>query len=403
MTCRKKAKKMDNVTFEIIVIGGGVIGSSIAYHLARQGKSVLVIERARSAVEPAASWASAGGVRRQGRHQAEAKLASEAIARWPTLEQELDANMGYRQGGNLMLAESDSEAEYLATFVQHQQDLGFRDVQLLNRQEALEIVPGLNDRVIAGSYSAADGQADPVLTTRAFATAAERSGATYWNHTEVSTLICSNGRVRGVQTSQGTLEAQHIVLAAGTWSDEITASIGLRLPIRTHALQMLLSTPAPTNLCRPVLSAVNRHLSLKQLNDGAFMLGGGWPGQPTADRRSYTLRRESIEGNWNTAVELLPAVGQQRIARKWCGLEAKSIDDIPFVGAAPNFTGLTLALGFSGHGFAISPAIGRAVADQINGHVTPELDGLSPSRIASFPPGQIESFITERAGASELE
>src|SRR5690349_6279613 len=116
--------------FDIIIIGGGVIGSSIAYHVARQGGQVLVVERAEVAVEPAASWASAGGVRRQGRHRAEALLATEAIERWPRLEQELEAHLDYRQGGNLLLAESDEEAEQLSAFVQRQREHGFIDVVL---------------------------------------------------------------------------------------------------------------------------------------------------------------------------------------------------------------------------------------------------------------------------------
>src|SRR2546428_10788451 len=126
------------------------MGNSIACHLARQGRQVLVLEQAQIAVSPAASWASAGGVRRQGRHPAEVLLAIEAIERWRTLEQELDADLQYRQGGNLLLAETEAETTYLTTFVQRQQALGFTDVRLIDRQEALALVPGLSQRVIAG-------------------------------------------------------------------------------------------------------------------------------------------------------------------------------------------------------------------------------------------------------------
>lgn len=333
-------------------------------------------------------------MRRQGRHPAEARLAIEAIGRWKTLAEELQADLHYRGGGNLLLAESDAEAMQLATFVQRQQELGFTDVHFLHRQETHELVPGLNEKVVAGSYSPTDGQADPVRTTRAFAAAAQRHGATYWNATVALALLARSERVIGAQTERGKVLAQHVVLAAGAWSDQLAASIGLRLPIRTLALQMILSTPAQPHILQPVLSALGRTLSLKQLADGAFLLGGGWPGDPTPDRRSYTLRPESIQGNWTTACELLPIVSQQRIARTWCGLEAQSIDDIPFIGSIPGLDGLTLALGFSGHGFALSPAVGRAVADQVNGQPAPELNGLSPARIANFDAAHVEAFIT---------
>src|SRR4051794_30247583 len=108
---------MSGVGFEIAVVGGGLIGSSIAYHLARQGRSVVVVEQAAPAVEPAASWASAGGVRRQGRHPAEAALASEVIPRWPHLAEELGAETGYRPGGNLYLGEGEAAVEQIRAFV----------------------------------------------------------------------------------------------------------------------------------------------------------------------------------------------------------------------------------------------------------------------------------------------
>lgn len=390
---------------EVLIIGGGVMGSSIAYHVAKQGRQVLVVERSEEvASAPAASWASAGGVRRQGRHAAEARLAVEAIERWRTLEEELGAGVQYRRGGNLLLAETDAEAEQLVTFVREQQELGFADVRLVDHQEVFALVPGLHAGVVAGSYSPSDGQADPALTTRAFAAAAQRYGATYWNGTAVLALLTEGERreggerggrgerVVGVRTERGEVRAEQVVLAAGAWSDEVARTAGLRLPIRTVALQMVLSTPAPRQTLQPVISAVSRMLSLKQLNDGAFLIGGGWQGDVAADRRSYTLRQESVEGSWKTACELLPVVGQQQIVRAWCGLEALSFDDLPFIGPIKGLDGLTVALGFSGHGFALAPAVGRVVAEQLVGGTTPELDGLEAGRIEGFEEDAVEAF-----------
>src|SRR5260370_17091879 len=127
---------MNSLSTEVMIIGAGVIGSSIAYHLARQGRQVLVVERSEIAASPAASWASAGGVRRQGRHPAEAMLAIEAIERWRTLEQELEADLHYRQGGNLLLVERNTEANQLSWFVPRPQEEGFVDVPLWYRREA---------------------------------------------------------------------------------------------------------------------------------------------------------------------------------------------------------------------------------------------------------------------------
>jgi sarcosine oxidase subunit beta len=385
---------MSRLSSDFLIVGAGVIGSSIAYHLARQEQRVMVLERGEVAGSPVASWASAGGVRRQGRHPAEALLASEAIARWPTLSEELEADLHYRQGGNLLLAENDEEAAQLLQFVREQQTMGFQDVVLLDQQATHEVVPALHPRVIASSYSPADGQADPPRTTRAFAAAAQRHGAVYQEHTTVMRLLVSGKRVSGVETASGPIEAGHVILAAGVWSDELAASAGLRLPMKTLALQMLLSTPAPAQILQPVLGTLGRALSLKQLPNGAFFLGGGWPGDPTPDRLSFTTRPESVAGNWQDACAVLPAVAQESIAQAWCGLEAGSIDDIPFIGPVPDLSGLTLALGFSGHGFAISPAVGRAVADQLAGHATPELDGLSPARISAFSQEDIAAFKT---------
>ena len=166
--------------------------------------------------------------------------------------------------------------------------------------------------------------------------------------------------------------------------------------------QILISSPAPPGTLRQVLGSAGRRLSLKQLPSGEFMLGGGWPGIASEDRRSYTMLDASIEGGWAAGVGIVPAVGEQRIARKWCGLEAECFDHVPLIGPVTGLggpAGLTVAVGFSGHGFAIAPGVGRAVADQLAGRPTPDLAGLDPGRAARFDPDEVERFLTDRSEA----
>jgi sarcosine oxidase subunit beta len=146
----------------------------------------------------------------------------------------------------------------------------------------------------------------------------------------------------------------------------------------------------------PVVSAVGRALSIKQQASGAFVLGGGWLGDPTPDGRSYTLPKVSQQGNWTTACELFRPLRKLRCVDAWGGLQAQSLDDLPFIGSVSGLEGLTLAFG-SWYGFALAPAIGNSVADHLAGRPTPELDQLSPNRIAQFDPAQVAAFLAEPA------
>ncbi len=365
---------------EVLIIGGGVVGSSIAYSVARQGRSVLVVERAGVAAEPAASWASAGGIRLWEQDPPEVALSHAALARWPSLAEELDADLGYRQGGHLLVAENDAEASRLQTLARDQRGRGFADVRYVNREEALRLVPGLGEQVTAGIFSPRSGQADPRLTTRAFADAARRHGAVYWTGTGCLALRQVGDRVIGAQTARGVVEAEQVVLAAGAWSGQLAASIGLRLPLRVQVLQALTTTPARPGAFQPVVSAAGRALSIKQRDDGAFVLGGGWLGDLAPGGQSYTLREDSVRGNWETACEVYPPIRALRRAGAWGGIQASTPDDLPYIGSVPGLDGLTLAVG-SWYGFALSPAIGDAVADHLAGRQTPELEQLSPDRI----------------------
>jgi sarcosine oxidase subunit beta len=272
----------------------------------------------------------------------------------------------------------------------------------MDRQAVFSLVPGLGEQVVAGSFSAASGQADPRLTTRAFAAAAKRHGAIYWTSTECLALQRVADRIVGAQTRRGIVQAQHTVLAAGAWSRELASTIGIQLPLRVRILQALLSTPAPQEILQPVVSSAGRAVSIKQLADGALLLGGGWLGDPTPDGQSYTLRRESQQGNWTTACELFPPLRKLRCVDAWGGLQAQNLDDLPYIGSFSGLEGLALALG-SWYGFALSPAIGSLVADQIAGLPTPEADRLTPNRIAQFDPAQVAAFLAEAATSNVVE
>lgn len=367
------------VTVEVLIVGGGIIGSSIAYHVAQQGRTVLVVERNQGASKPAASWASADGIRPQGLHPAEAALARKSLARWPHLSEEVDADLHYRNTGHLLLAESETEAEQLQYVVQRQHELGFVDISFVDRKTARELVPGLSQHIVAGSFSPTSGSADPRRTTRAFAAAAQRHGAIYWPGTECLAFHRIADRVVGALTERGSVQAEQTVLAAGAWSHELARSIGIHLPLRTCALQVLLSTPAPSPSLLPVVSTVQGTLSLKQQLDGAFVLGGGWLADPTSDNRSYTLRKASQQGNWDLACAVFPPLSRLQCSSAWAGLQASTPDDLPLIGSFSQLPGLTLALG-SWYGFALAPAIGSVVADHLAGVSTPELDQLSPDR-----------------------
>jgi sarcosine oxidase, subunit beta len=362
---------------EIVVIGGGVTGCSIAWHLAARGARVTLLEQ--GALASGASGASAGGVRQQGRDLRELPIAIRAIARWGRLEEELDADLHYRREGNLMAIEREEDLPSVEASVAAQREAGL-DLRIVTGDDLRELAPGLAGTVIAGTYAANDGHANPILTTHAFARAAAREGAKVRTGTAVAGIEVAGGRVTGLETTAGPVGCDHLVLAAGLWSPLLAGPLGVELPITAFAPQMIATAPMPYSL-RQVLGARSRMLSLKQVPSGNYVIGGGWPGDVDLPAGIATPRLESILGSIRDASAVWPALAGATLERVWVGVEALVADEVPILGPLPGIDNLTVAAGFSGHGFALSPAIGELIAGQIlDGDPALPLDALGFER-----------------------
>ncbi len=366
---------------DVVVVGGGVIGSSIAYQLAKRGASVTLIEAREVAC--AASGASAGGVRQQGRDPRELSIAMRAIAMWPALSDELGFDLDYHQDGHLTLVERESDLPEIEQRVAEQRAAGL-GIEMLYGDELRAVAPSVHESMLAGAYCPTDGHANPIATTKAFAAAAVRSGATLRERTPVTGLLAGAGRVRGVVTPDGEIEADWVINAAGAWSPRLCAMAGFDVPIEPVAPQMMLTTPLPHALA-PVVGCVGRPLSLKQLSNGKYLIGGGWPATVYIDQvKPIGLNRySSIVGSAKASSGVWPILRETQVQRVWAGLEAKAADVVPILGAVPQVDRFVMASGFSGHGFALAPYIGVLMAELVTAGATPiPIDALALSRFA---------------------
>jgi sarcosine oxidase, subunit beta len=351
----------------IVIVGGGLMGLSAAWHLRRAepGARVVVLERAQ--VGAAASGASAAGVRVMGRDPAERALALLSLGRWPELDRELDGATGYRRGGGLRVALDDASWRQAPAWVAEQRAHGV-PVEVVDgaavRRLAPEIAPGCR----GGVFCAMDGQAEAMPTVQAFAAAARRAGVRLAERAGAEQLVVERGHVVAVRRSDGQREPCDVaIVAGGTWSASLLAPHGVRLPFTTRALQMLLTEPAPGALA-PVIGAFDRKLSFKQLASGAYLIGGGWPARiPDEAANRWEVLDDSVQASLAVAREVYPPVASAKVARGWAGLEAFTPDELPVLGPVPGLDGVLIAAGFCGHGFALAPVVGDVLARLASG------------------------------------
>ncbi len=365
-------------TADVIIIGGGIMGLSTAYNLAKRGvKKVLLLEK--NLLAQGSTGLSVGGVRQQFSHPANILLSQESIRVFRNFEAEFGMDIGFTQAGYLFLASSEKTWREFLCSVETQRKLRV-PVEILRPEEVRARWPYLNCQDILGAtFGPEDGYADPYLAAMGYATAARKMGVRIEEKTEVVAIPVAKDRVQGVETASQRISSPVVVNAAGPWAAAVARMAGLDLPIKPYRRQAFATGPV-ASLPRPVPMVIDQDVSFYLRGaDPNLILGMSDPDEPP----SFNLHtdRTFMEKVVAAAVYRVPALSQATLLRGWAGLYEVTPDDNPIIGQAPSLEGFFCAVGFSGHGFQHGPAVGRILSDLIvNGKTDFDLSAFSFDR-----------------------
>jgi sarcosine oxidase subunit beta len=368
-------------TADAVIVGGGCMGTSVAFHLARLGLTNVVLVERESMLGTGSTGRNAGGVRHQFSQECNIRLSIESIRVLERFEDEVGFPADLHQDGYLFLLSSDASAATFRTNVALQRGLGI-DVDWLDPADAARLAPGLGvDGVVAATYCRRDGIADPNGVTMGFARAAERAGVTIVRETEVTGIDVAGGRVAGVQTSRGPVGAPVVVNAAGPHARSIGRMAGVDVPVDPYRRHIFIATAPPAGVPPTRIMVIDFDTTFYFHREGAGVLFGMGDVHetPTFDT---TVQWDFLPRVIDVAVRRLPALGDAAITHSWAGLYEVTPDANPLIGPAAGIEGLYLIAGFSGHGFQHSPAAGRILADLIAGR-DPHFD-LTPFEAGRF-------------------
>jgi sarcosine oxidase subunit beta len=365
---------------EVVVIGGGIIGASIAYFSAKQGCKVTVLER--QSLSSGASGACDGTLFLQTKNPGpHLELAMRSLALYRALKDELDLDIEYAPMGGMCLIEDEAQAELMRHTLELQHSSGLA-VELLNIREARKLEPLLGEHLWGATYCAADAQVNPLLVTRAFSRAAARLGASVRLGVQVTDFVWENGRVRGVQTDQGPVYSDFVVNAAAVWAPALTAKYGYEPPIIPRRGQILVTEQLPPGtirhllLCACYLTA-KHHPELLNMKERQHRLGVGLIVEQTAsgglllgstrefvgfDRQTTLAGMEAVAAH---ICQDMPALRRVNVIRAFAGLRPRTPDGMPILGPVENLPGLLMAAGHEGDGIALAPITGQIIADHL--------------------------------------
>jgi len=366
---------------DVVIIGGGVVGCSLAYHLALRGlRDVLVVER--DAVGSGTTSKAAGGIRAQFSTETEIRFSLESIAVFERFVEEFGLDPGYRKIGYLFLI---SDRDDLAGFQERmalQRRLGV-DVRLISPEDARALVPALHvDDLIGAVWGPQDGMAGPAEVTAGYARRARELGARIEEGVDVTAVVVEHGRVTGVRTAQGDVGTRIVINAAGPTAARVAQLAGVGIPVLPRRRHIFYTEPFP-EIPGPVPLTTDRASGFyfrKEMDQ--LLLSPGDVEDIGADL-AVPVDWSRVEETVEKALRRLPIVEKARVAGGWAGLRPLTPDDHAIIGWAPGVEGFFLAVGFGGHGFQHSPATGRHVAEWlVEGKPSLDLSLFDPARFA---------------------
>ena len=371
---------------EIAIIGGGIAGCAVALHLARRGRSVIVLERDNAGVR--ASGINFGGVRQNGRDFRELPISMRAARMWPRIADLIGFDGEFRQTGNLRLAVGATIANqehYFLAAIRAGLDLVHLDGAQLRAR-----FPWISREMQLGLLCPSDGHANPRLVAPAFAISAMEAGAKLIENCAIESATHQEG-VFEINAKDGQrFVADILVNAAGAWGNKIAGWFGEEIEIVPEIPQVMVTEPAPY-LIEPVIGFVGGDLYLRQTLRGNILFGGGH-GRANAD---WTLSRPLPEVSRSAAeraIRVVPGLRRLAIIRTWTGVDGDTRDGVAVVGKSARRPGLYHAFGFNGHGFQLGPAVGAVISELIiDGRTETDISGLGIERFLTPTPETFES------------
>lgn len=366
--------------FDTVVVGGGVMGATVAVRLANAGQKVALLERGGLCMQ--ASGVNAGTLSIQIKRAALIPYAMKGWELWRNPHEWLGADAGFNQVGGLTLAFTEDEAEMLTERMEARRQNG-APVEMIGLNRAREIEPGLSDKPLLASWCPMDGYANSYQLGDVFRAKLREVGVAVHEQTPVDRIVRpGSGPSRGngytAWSGDRHFTGKRLVLAGGVWLQELLwRDFGLHLPINCRVNQVSVTERMPP-IVNTVLGIATSLLTLKQSRNGTILIGGGWQGKGDPERGGYEIVPENLVGNLRLATYVVPALREARIVRTWLGVEGNTADVMPLVGDVPGAPDAYI-IGCVRGGYTIGPYMGKLLAQYILGQ-EPEMPLFDPAR-----------------------